>query len=411
MFTLHPNRCRAVGSSGGYHRVASVAGARRAFWLAWREIWTAAFAIADDDAEAMIELGRRWCTVLGTDPATAPEPPDPATPTDPTRPPEPAGPMSPIAEAVAVAASRIAARVARETPPGADDTTSTAATAASSAAEEAVRAAADATARRVFSATSGSTGRPGRVIRGTRAPTPDERRAARRLGRALDTAGIRDRVTTRTTSALPPGRLRMRGALSADAQRAAGATPTAEPFTRTTRRAVPAPPLRLGIACDVSGSMHAFTDPIASAAWILANAAHHSRMPVTTATVAFGARVRAITHPGSVPTEVTEFNAPDDYEAIDTAIDALDAALDLSRPGAARLLVIASDGHYCPEPRQAAQTKIQRLLAAGCGVLWLAPSGVRSHPLDGVTSRSLTNPTTSADTIATAAITALRGTR
>ena len=47
----------------------------------------------------------------------------------------------------------------------------------------------------------------------------------------------------------------MRGALAADAQRAAGAVPTAQPFTRTTRRSVPTPPLRIRIACDVSGSM------------------------------------------------------------------------------------------------------------------------------------------------------------
>ncbi|WP_246632653.1 hypothetical protein [Pseudonocardia nigra] len=37
-----------------------------------REIWTAAHATADTDAEAMIDLGRRWCDALGTDPATAP---------------------------------------------------------------------------------------------------------------------------------------------------------------------------------------------------------------------------------------------------------------------------------------------------------------------------------------------------
>ena len=62
----------------------------------------------------------------------------------------------------------------------------------------------------------------------------------------------------------------MRGALAADAQRAAGAVPTAQPFTRTTRTTVPTPPLQLGIACDVSGSMVEFAGPVASAAWILA---------------------------------------------------------------------------------------------------------------------------------------------
>ena len=100
-------------------------------------------------------------------------------------------------------------------------------------------------------------------IAGTRPPTDPERVAARRVGRALSTAGVRDRVRTHTASAMPPGRLRMRGALAAAAQRAAGAVPTALPFTRTTRTTVPTPPLRLGIACDVSGSMVEF----AGVAW------------------------------------------------------------------------------------------------------------------------------------------------
>ena len=148
----------------------------------------------------------------------------------------------------------------------------------------------------------------------------------------------------------------MRGALAADAQRAAGAMPTAEPFTRTTRRPVPAPPLRLGIACDVSGSMHAFAGPVASAAWILAHAAAHTRVPATTAAVIFGA-LRPRHHPprATTPAEVTEFLATDNYEHADKAIDALDGALGLARPGAARLLVIVSDGQFRPDPRREAQ--------------------------------------------------------
>ncbi len=260
-------------------------------------------------------------------------------------------------------------------------------------------------------ATTGAPGGGARdVIAGTRAPTPDERRAAREVGRALNTAGVRDRVATRTTSALPPGRLRMRGALAADAQRAAGAIPTAEPFTRTTRRAVPTPPLRLGIACDVSSSMREFAKPVTSAAWILAHAAAHARVPATTATVAFGDTVHAITHPGAVPHAVTRFRAPDGYEVVDEALDALDGALGLSTPGAARLLVVVSDGIFSPTPARAAQTRIDRLRGSGCGVLWLAPRGPVT-PLDGVTVLPLTDATTTARAIAQAATAALRAAR
>jgi hypothetical protein len=51
-----------------------------------------------------------------------------------------------------------------------------------------------------------------------------------------------------------------------------GALPTARPFTRIQRRRVPAPPLAVGIACDVSGSMGSYAGPVASTAWILARA-------------------------------------------------------------------------------------------------------------------------------------------
>ena len=243
---------------------------------------------------------------------------------------------------------------------------------------------------------------------GTRPATDAEQAAARVLGRALDTAGVRDRVATRTRSVMPPGRLAMRGALAADAQRAAGALPTAEPFTHTRRRAVPTPPLRLGVACDVSGSMDAFAGPVASTAWILAHAARHTRVDTTTAAVIFGRYVRAIHGPGELPGEVTEFLATDNYEQADTAIDALDGALDLARPGAARLLVIVSDGQFRPDPRREAQTRINRLLAAGCGVLWLAPADGQVTPLRGATVAALSHPAATARAIGRAATTALR---
>jgi uncharacterized protein with von Willebrand factor type A (vWA) domain len=234
------------------------------------------------------------------------------------------------------------------------------------------------------------------------------------LGRALDTAGVRDRTTTKTTSIVPPGRLRMRGAMAADAQRAAGVLPTAEPFTRTTRDRVPAPPLRLGIACDVSGSMGAYAAPVASAAWILARAATHTRVPATTATVIFGRTVRPVTHPGAAPGDVTEFAARDSVEALGRAVSALDGALNLASPGAARLLVVVTDaeivdGHH----RAAAMKHLARLRAAGCAVLWLTPPGpVRDTELvRSDTVHVLDDPATTARAIGQAATAALRAVR
>ncbi|MBF6072977.1 hypothetical protein, partial [Nocardia farcinica] len=88
----------------------------------------------------------------------------------------------------------------------------------------------------------------------------------------------------KTTSVVPPGRVRMRGVLARHAQLAAGAIPTAEPFTRTSRRTSPYPPLQVGIACAGSSARSAFAAPVSSAAWIIARAAELAAMPATPAT-------------------------------------------------------------------------------------------------------------------------------
>jgi hypothetical protein len=106
---------------------------------------------------------------------------------------------------------------------------------------------------------------------------------------------------------------------------------------------------------------------------------------------------------------VTEFTATDNYEDIPTAIDALDGALGLSRPGAARLLVIISDGHYRADPRREGQQRLDRLRATGCGLLWLT-TDTTDTPLDGVTTHLLTDPAATVQTIGHAATTALRAT-
>jgi hypothetical protein len=308
-----------------------------------------------------------------------------------------------LAGAIAAVLNAVAGTVAREKAP--EDP------AARAAADKAREAAADTTVRQAAGAVFGVGGpRDGRTATaGTRPPTAQERTAARVLGRALDTAGVRDRVAVKSTSDMPPGRLRMRGVRAADAQRAAGATVTAEPFTRITRTPVPTPPLRLGVACDVSGTMGWARAHVASAAWILADAARHTRVPAQTASVIFGRNVRPLTRPGTAPAEVTEFDSNDNWEDIPTAIDALDGALGLSRPGAARLLVIVSDGRFRPVPRRDGQKRLDRVRASGCAVLWLTTSE-HDTPLTGATVHRLTDPTAAAQAIGRAATAALRAT-
>jgi hypothetical protein len=200
----------------------------------------------------------------------------------------------------------------------------------------------------------------------------------------------------------------MRQVMANDARRAAGARPDAEPFTRTISRRTPAPPLRLGIACDISGSMSTFTAPVASAAWILGRAA--SLIPdAATATVLFGQRVDALTRPGHAPARVTTFDAPDGTERFCTALDALDGALGLSRPGTARLLAIVSDTLYAPDEITDGQHRITRLAAAGCGVIILQPDTPwpSDHNWRDAQVITLTDPADTIEIIARAARRAL----
>ncbi|MCR6488292.1 VWA domain-containing protein [Amycolatopsis sp. OK19-0408] len=376
-----------------------------------RTIWRAAHRTADDNATAMIELGRRWCDVIGTDPHQTPDTPDPHATNNgnPTRKASGHGAPSALAKAVTSAASAIGRAVVAEPAPTDPTTQALEARAADGKARQQAQNAATA----VFGSGAGTGYDPNaRHIRGTRPPGTTEQTAARQLARALTTAGHRERTATKTRSTVPPGRLRMRGAMTADAQRAAGAIPTAEPFTRTTRATVPTPPLRLGIICDVTKSMSAFTGPVASAAWILAHAARHTAVPATTATVVFGAGiVTPITRPGITPAKVTEFGTRWGGHVIDTAISALDGALDLSRPSAARLLVIISDGNFEADNRDRAQTMLDRLRDSGCAVLWLEPAKNGTEPMDGSTVHTLTDPATTARAIGQAATAALSATR
>ncbi|WP_280382630.1 vWA domain-containing protein [Nocardia wallacei] len=348
-----------------------------------RTLWRIAHRLSDTNTTGMIELGRRWAALVGPEPHTTPQP------------------DSPLGAAITGTLGDIAAAVAAyEPPPDPADEAEEEAREEARRSENAAR-----TAAKVFGKRPRSGSGTGRAVR---APRDRERAAARVVARALNTASQRERAVTTKTSAVPPGRLRMRGVLAQEAQRAAGAVPTAQPFTRRVTRPVEVPPLRVGIACDVSGSMGDYTEAVASAAWIIANAADQATMPADTATVTFGNSVLPITYPGATPKQVTDFDAPDWRHPIDTAIDALDGALGLTRPENTRLLVIISDGVFEAATRAPGQQRLNRLRASGCAVLWLVPDTYDVNPMTGATVHTLTDPAATAATIARAAITAVR---
>ncbi|MHB6910183.1 VWA domain-containing protein [Streptomyces sp. CB02959] len=386
------------------HTLTSILGPHLLQTLA--EIWRAAHAASDEDGAAMLAHAHVWCQALGATPTSAPPPPDPT-----------GGRVGELAEAV----GKVVAQVQANETAQAEAEAKVAAARTARVQAKANHAAQARQAAKIAEKVFASHGRPftpgdpgkGRErspVTGTRAPEAGEKAAAGRLARVLRAASYRERIATVTASAAPPGRLNMRQALARDAQRAAGATPTATPWTRTLHRPTPTPPLRVGIAVDVSGSMHRATAPIASAAWILAKATALTDPDSRTATVAYHRSITAITAPGRIPARVTQFKTKGGGHCLAEAIDALTAGLDLDRPGAGRLLVIASDGYYNPNETARAATRITALRKTGCAVLWLA-FAPDPRPLPGTTLLELTDPAQAITAIAQAAATALAITR
>ncbi|MFD8064348.1 hypothetical protein ACFXA0_24085 [Streptomyces cyaneofuscatus] len=369
-------------------------------------IWTSAHQCADHDATTMLAHAQNWCDALD---AAAPALPVPEILVD------------LLSAAVVIVMDSTAATDAADL---AAQTAASDAVAAKSKAKAQDRAQ-QADQRRRAAASAKSVFNPRRTtvdpdgtpaphstpVTGTRKPTAAEKSAAARLSRALRAAAYRERTAERTTSPTPPGRLNMGRALARDAQRAAGSVPTAQPFTRTRRRNSPTPPLRVGIAVDVSGSMRAACAPVASAAWIVARAAALTDPDSRTATIAYDKHLTALTRPTHrAPERVTLFDANGRYHNLSHAIDALDHGLDLSRPGAGRLLVIVTDAQYGSDETAAAVTCVKRLTTAGCAVLQLTLTA-RSQHLPGTTLLHLPQPSNAPVAIAAAATDAIRRTR
>ncbi|WP_329283895.1 hypothetical protein [Streptomyces sp. NBC_00691] len=368
-------------------------------------IWTAAHQCADHDATTMLGHAQEWCDALDV---AAPALPVPENLTD------------LLSGAVGVVMDCTAATDAADLAKQAAANNAMAAQSKARAQDRAQRTGqrrqAAATAKSVFSArgTVSPDGTPeprSNPVTGTRRPTAAEQSAASRLSRALRAAAYRERTEERTTSPTPPGRLNMRAALARDAQRAAGSVPTAEPFTHTRRRNSPTPPLRVGIAVDVSGSMRAACAPVASAAWIVARAAALTDPESLTTTIAYDRHLTALTRPTHrAPERVTTFEANGGAHNLGDAIDALDHGLALSLPGAGRLLVIVTDAQYRSDETAAAVTRVKRLTTAGCAVLQLTLTAKSLH-LPGTTLLHLPKPSSAPAAIASAATDAIRRTR
>ncbi|WP_330440510.1 VWA domain-containing protein [Micromonospora sp. NBC_00821] len=224
-----------------------------------RAVWREAHTVGDTDTTRMIELGERWCRLLGIDPTVTPGLPadDAAT--------------SAIAAAISGALDTILHNPA-DTPEPASDSSRP-----------------DGPSIHVDTETP--------ITWAERDARDAERHAANRLTALLRRARHREPARTREPSAAPPGRLRTGAAVTLAAQHAAGAIPTAQPWQRTVRRPIPDPELTVGILIDASGSMEDFAKPMSSAAWIVAHAA--TRAGATSATLAYGDRITVLIPPAA----------------------------------------------------------------------------------------------------------------
>ncbi|MGN9920287.1 VWA domain-containing protein [Micromonospora palomenae] len=323
-----------------------------------RDVWRQAHSVDDTDTDGMLDLAWRWCHILGIDPHHQPEPPQP----DPGM----------FAGRLAQALTDYLAHAAGLTP-------------------------AEYRAQRI----SGRFRAPATWTR--RDPTDAERAAAGHLAARLRHARTHQPEPDSRPNLIPPGRLRTRHAITAQAQIAAGTIPTATPWQRRTHLPPPKPTLHLAVIVDVSFSMHPYAAPMSSAGWILAHAARAS--DAITTTIAFGSDVTVLIGPRQRPTHVQEMNTFGGSGTFGDAVKLADELLQLRQPGRLRMLAVVSDGDLDDIP--ATQRLISTLHRAGCAVMWLRPADLDGHTFTDTTTVLVTDPVQAIGHIADAAVIAL----
>lgn len=199
-------------------------------------------------------------------------------------------------------------------------------------------------------------------VRSWRQPTPEERRHAARLANILTRARFRQRTKVEITSHVPPGNLRTREALTEAALEAQGLFPVVEPWKRVKRKRVEAPPLRVGLISDISGSMSSLDELVQTMTWTFAEAVR--KAGGTFAAALFGETTRRLCRPGQILKKVPVWNSVAGSEDFCQAFDAVHGALTLFGEGA--LLVYITDGHLVRhgEPT-GAKKRLDRLVASG----------------------------------------------
>lgn len=224
---------------------------------------------------------------------------------------------------------------------------------------------------KVFTKASGEIafGNSGSKLVETRKPTSAERVASVKVGQMLDKAKYRERDVAVVRSVLPQGRLKSRAMVQGQALKSKGILTPVEAWEHKTRKHTDEPTLAIGVMVDVSGSMGGAMNPMATTAWVLAEAGR--RIQARTAMVYYGEGVFPTLRVGQRLNEVNVYSAPDGTEKFNEGFMALEAHLNLLDSRGAKLLVIVSDGHYTPSQVGSAKKWIAECDKRGVAVLWL----------------------------------------
>lgn len=253
---------------------------------------------------------------------------------------------------------------------GEDSASKPVAPSARAQAEQAAERAARSEANRQWGRACGSTGAG--TVYDEMAPSASVVEQARALTRVLRRNQARAVTRTTRATALPPGRMRMGAEVQRRAQIAANTVPTATPYRQTHRRETPNPPLLVGFAGDVSGSMGPWQMVTAELAWSLAQSTRHLDGKI--AAVAWNTAPHMTMKPGQIPARVPVARCEGGSTGCPAAVAALDAALGLSyNEHAARVLVIVTDGAIGGS-RAEVIARVRRLTAQGVAVLWVTPT-------------------------------------
>jgi hypothetical protein len=208
----------------------------------------------------------------------------------------------------------------------------------------------------------------------TRQPTSEERRAASRAAHAIRQVTYPGRAKTKVQVAEPPGRVKVREARRAMAQRQKRVEQTARPYTTKQRERTERTQIKVGIGCDISGSMSRAQEPLAVARWVLADAIHQVNGEV--ATVLFGNTAHGIQAPRERQRNIEIYSANGGSEDYVGGFSMLDAALNLIDGDGARLLVMITDGHFVRDDAcEYAEVTMDMCRRAGVAVIWVDVSG------------------------------------